>query len=123
MKNQTTKKAPASVFSKPKISKEEAEIEKIEQEVFQENLKDAIIEAKKPDPNAKDIGITGIIIGAIGLFTPPPINVVTGVFAAILGVYANHHKRRTLGIICGILAILNLLSYLLLSLGRFPFYP
>jgi hypothetical protein len=107
--------------SEKKNSNDSITLTPVEQEVFQENLKEAIVDAKKPNPDAKNLGIAGIIVGIIGLFVVPPINIVTGVAVAILGIYANHHKHRTLGAICGILAILNLLTFFLFGLGKFPF--
>lgn len=89
--------------------------EKEEMEVLNENLKEAIEEAKQPDPTGKIQGIIGIIIGVLGLFLPLAI---AGLFAAItatLGIYANKHGQRTLGIICGILALLGLI-FLLFSI-------
>ncbi len=88
--------------------------EKTEKEVFEENLKEAVEEAKKPEPTGRIHGWAGIIIGIIGLFIPVFFSVFTGMTAAILGVFANKHGKKVLGIICGILAIINMLYFLIL---------
>ena len=81
-----------------------------EQKIFEENLKEAVAEAAKPDEdNGKKLGITGIIIGAIGLILPVPLAIAAGIATGTLGTMANKKGHRKLGMACGVLAIIDFL--------------
>lgn len=94
---------------------------KVEDQILKENIKDAIAESKLPESNGKIQGYVGIVIGIIGFFVPVFFAVFTGMITAVLGIYSNKHGQRKLGIICGILALLNLMSFFVLSVAKFPF--
>jgi len=101
--------------------KNKIDVEKEEEEYFEESLKKAEEESQKPEQNGKTPGIAGIIIGILGLFLPYFLTIIFGVIAAILGIYANQHGKRKLGIACGIIALLDLLLFLIFQVGKFPF--
>ena len=79
---------------------------KEEEEVMQENLKEAIKDSKQPEPTGKTQGIIGIIAGVIGIFFPWVISLFFGMLALILGTYATKHGQRAIGIISSILGLL-----------------
>ena len=84
----------------------------IEKEVLQENLREAIEDAKKPDPSGNTQGKMGIIIGVVGFFLPTLFQVFAGFLCGILGIYANKHGNRKLGIACGIITLVDILPLL-----------
>ncbi|MEM4703226.1 MAG: hypothetical protein QXP53_01965 [Candidatus Pacearchaeota archaeon] len=92
----------------------------LEKEVFKQNLKEAIEEAKKPKPGGASYGIAGVVIGVIGLFLPWIFSILVGFVAIILGLYSIHSGKKTLGIIC---IILGMIDAIFLFFGILRFQP
>ena len=81
--------------------------EEDEEQVFQENFKEAVEETKNPEPTGKAQGIIGIILGIIGFFTPSIIGMAFGMLALMLGAYSVRHGQRKLGVLSGVIGLLD----------------
>lgn len=92
------------------------ERKRLQDEIVQES----VAEASQPEQDGKAQGILGIALGIAGLFSPVLIAIFLGALCAILGAYANRQGRCNLGIACGVLAIMNLLS-LLIGINVVPY--
>ena len=94
------------------------DMRKVEDEVFKENLKDAVKEAKLPEPTGKNAGIAGIIIGILGLFLPIYWGALAGFVAATCAVVANHRGDRAWGVAAGICAVADLAFFFIFMAGQ-----
>jgi len=80
-------------------------------QLFQNNLKIAIEQAVKPDNRPKIYGWTGILVGIVGIFLSGTALIFAGAIAGGLGAFANNHGQRKLGVICGILGLIDMAAF------------
>ena len=84
------------------------------QSTTQNSVQEPSTKVNKIDPNAAPLGVVGVIIGLAGLFFPSPLNIIAGVITGILATYALKHNHKVLALVGGILAVIDILFFILL---------
>jgi hypothetical protein len=98
--------------------KSEKTLEREEEKLWQENLREVLAEPKQKRDHGEGYGVASIVLGIIAFLSPLGLHIIIGIVGATFAVIAHHRGNKWLAIIGGAINILALLTFFILAGNR-----